>query len=260
MACGVPSDLASANAMDALTTAAASGLRSRAESLDMLANNIANASSAGFKADREFYNLYTSAEASTGDDGTAPSNQLPVIERHWTDFSQGTLTTTGNPLDLALTGGGFFLVQTPTGTLYTRDGNFRLSPDGKLQTQLGYPVLSSERKPIVLDPSQEIDISGDGTIQQGGEQVATLGVASFQDLNELEKQGSNYYRFSLSSLPPQLAAPDVHQGALESANAQPAEAAVRLVGVMRQFEMLQKAMNIGSDMCRRSIEEVAKVV
>jgi flagellar basal-body rod protein FlgF len=246
--------------MDALTIAAASGLRSRAESLDMLANNIANASSAGFKADREFYNLYTSAEASAGDDGSAPANQLPVIERHWTDFSQGTLTTTGNPLDLALTGGGFFLVQTPNGTLYTRDGNFRLSPDGKLQTQDGYAVLSSERKPIVLDPSQEIDISSDGTIQQGGEQVAVLGIASFQDLNALEKQGSNYYRFRLSSLPPQLAAPDVHQGALESANAQPAEAAVRLVAVMRQFEMLQKAMNIGGDMCRRSIEEVAKVV
>ncbi len=226
----------------------------------MLANNIANASSAGFKADQEFYNLYTAADASAGDDGGVSANELPMIERHWTDFSQGTLTTTGNPLDLALAGGGFFLVGTPSGTLYTRDGNFRLAPDGTLETQDGQPVLSSERKPIVLDPSQEIDIGSDGSIQQGGEQVAMLGIAAFSDLQELQKQGANYYRFTLSSLPPQLTSPEVHQGALESANAQPAEAAIRLVGVMRQFEMLQKAMNIGGDMSRRSIEEVAKVV
>ncbi len=244
--------------MDALTTAAASGLRSRAESLDMLSNNIANASAAGFKADREFYNLYTAAEPDAASADSA--SQLPVIERHWTDFAQGTLAKTSNPLDLALSGGGFFLVGAPSGTLYTRNGNFRLSQAGRLETQEGYPVLSSERKPIPLDPSQAVDIAPDGTISQGGQEVAQLGVAAFSDLAALEKQGQNYFRFGVSALPPQLATPEIHQGSLETSNAQPAEAAVHLVGIMRQFEMLQKAMNIGADMNRRSIEEVAKVV
>src|SRR5579863_3916134 len=103
--------------MDSLTVAAASGMRSRTESLDMLANNIANASSAGFKADREFYGLYTAAEAEGSANSALP--QLPLVARHWTDFSQGSLSPTGNSLDLALAGNGFFTVQTASGPLYT---------------------------------------------------------------------------------------------------------------------------------------------
>src|SRR6476620_7268767 len=103
--------------MDRLSAMAASGLRSRMESLDLLANNIANASTSGFKADREFYNLYMAAEQEGGD--SAPSVQ-PVIEKHWTDFSQGALTATANPLDVALSGPGFFGVAGPSGAMYTR--------------------------------------------------------------------------------------------------------------------------------------------
>src|ERR1700690_2723679 len=93
-------------AMDTLTIAAAGGMRARMESLDMLANNLANTETGGYKTDREFYNLYVSAEAAGLGDG--PAATLPVIERPWTDFSQGTLRATGSPLDLALSGKGFF--------------------------------------------------------------------------------------------------------------------------------------------------------
>ena len=92
--------------MDPLTAIAASGLRARMESLDMLANNIANASTGGYKADREFYNLYTSPEAA-GDDSLST---MPLIERPWVDHSQGILHTTGNALDVAISGKGFFAV------------------------------------------------------------------------------------------------------------------------------------------------------
>jgi flagellar basal-body rod protein FlgF len=243
--------------MDSLTTAAASGMRSRSESLEMLANNIANATSTGFKEDREFYGLYTAAEADAG--SASPAPELPVIERHWTNFSQGTLTNTGNPFDLALAGGGFFIAQSPGGALYTRNGNFRLSPSGQIETQDGYPVLSSDAKPILVDPSRPVQITPDGSVQQDGQLVAQIGVADISDPSVLSKQGQTYFRFSASQPPPQLAAPEIHQAALESANAQPAEAAVKLVGVLRQFEMLQKAMSMGTDMNRRAIEEVAKL-
>src|SRR5215213_8626224 len=91
--------------MDALSVSAASGMRSRMEALDLLANNIANSSTTGYKADREFYNLYVAPEAM--DTGEMPTT-APVVERHWTDFSQGTTSPTGNSLDLALSGKGFF--------------------------------------------------------------------------------------------------------------------------------------------------------
>src|SRR5260370_4306311 len=102
--------------MDQLTATAASGMRSRIESLDLLANNISNASTAGYKSDREFYGLYTSAEADT-------QATLPNIERNWTDFSQGMVKDTGNPLDVALSGRGFLTPDSPTGTLSTRNGS-----------------------------------------------------------------------------------------------------------------------------------------
>src|SRR5205085_9687154 len=111
--------------MDPLTAVAASGLRARMESLELLANNVANASTGGYKADREFYGLYRAPEADS-------VSTIPLIERPWIDHSQGTLHGTGNPLDVAVSGRGFFSVERPHGPLYTRNGTFRLARDGKL--------------------------------------------------------------------------------------------------------------------------------
>jgi flagellar hook-basal body protein len=119
--------------MDPLTTSAANGMRARLESLDLLANNIANSSAPGFKADREFFGTYLSEEAAESPDGTNPPI-LPVIERNWTDFAQGSMTPTGGPLDVALNGKGFFVATSPSGSVFTRDGSFRLSKDGQLET------------------------------------------------------------------------------------------------------------------------------
>ena len=116
--------------MDAMSIAAASGMRSRMDSLEMLANNLANAATDGFKSDREGYGLYLAPEAA-GAESSLPAT-LPVVERHWTDFGQGLLHSTGNALDLALSGKGFFVVGGPNGPLYTRNGSFRLSPAGRV--------------------------------------------------------------------------------------------------------------------------------
>ena len=145
--------------MDALTSAAAAGMRSRIESLDMLANNIANSSAPGFKADREFYSVYISAEAMESAEGTTT---MPVIERQWTDFQQGALTPTHNALDLGLNGNGFFIADSSSGKIFTRNGSFRLSAQGQLQTSDGHAVLDANEKPIVLDSTKSIDVSPQG--------------------------------------------------------------------------------------------------
>src|ERR1022692_898081 len=103
--------------MDNISISAASGMRARMESLELLANNLANVETGGFKADREFYSLYTSADASA-DPQTGVETTLPVIENHWTDLAQGDFHVTGNPLDFAIDGGGLFAVQTPRGVRY----------------------------------------------------------------------------------------------------------------------------------------------
>src|SRR4051812_1978263 len=111
--------------MDNLTIAATSGLRSRMESLDLLANNLANAGTHGFKRDQEFYSLYSGADSEDAMNGGA-SSTLPTIEKQWTDFTPGTIQVTGNPLDIAIGGEGFLAVSGPNGTLYTRAGNLQV--------------------------------------------------------------------------------------------------------------------------------------
>jgi flagellar basal-body rod protein FlgF len=245
--------------MDPLTSLAASGMRSRIESLDMLANNIANASAPGFKADREFYSVYMSSEAADSPDGTSPAT-MPMIQRQWTDFAQGVLTPTNNSLDLALSGKGFFMASSASGPIFTRNGSFRVSSQGQLETSDGHAVLDKNGKPIILDPARPIDIAPDGVVNQDGQELAQINVVDFKDPGSLVKRGSNYFSVDLSTISPDPAPQtEVVQGQLEGANSQPAEAAVRLVNIMRQFESLQKAMSIGSDMNRRAVEEVAKV-
>src|SRR5437763_8237778 len=158
--------------MDQLTVTAASGMRSRIEALDLLANNIANTGTAGYKADREFYNLYSAAEA----DG---QTTLPNIERNWTDFSQGIVKETGNPLDVALSGRGFLTVDSPTGPLYTRNGSLRISPAGVLGTAEGYPLRADtptgriEARP----DGGSLQIGKDGSVIQDGQTLGTLTLA-----------------------------------------------------------------------------------
>lgn len=246
--------------MDALTIAAASGLRARMESLEMLANNLANQATEGFKADREFYSLYISPEAAAATvNGESPHGAvLPVIERHWTDFTQGSLKPTKNPLDLALSGPGFFAVNGPTGPLYTRSGNFRIAAPGVLATADGFPLRAVGGGSIPVSAGKQIEVAADGTVTEEGQVVGQLEIVDFRDRRLLIKRGKNFFE-APAGAERIAAAGQVRQGALESSNVSAAEAAVRLVSVLRQFEMLQKAIGIGAEMNRRAVEEVARV-
>ncbi|HXB69090.1 MAG TPA: flagellar basal-body rod protein FlgF [Candidatus Acidoferrales bacterium] len=239
-----------------MTATAASGLRARMESLDLLANNVANASTDGYKADREFYSLYVAPEAEDNN----PNATMPVIEKPWVDLSQGDIHSTGGPLDVALTGKGFFSVKGPGGPLYTRNGSFRLAGDGKLVTSDGYAVQTSKGAALTLQPARPIEIASDGTVSQDGTVIGQLEVVDFTSSAGLAKQGSNYFRVADPTA--RATAPSgtvVGQGKLEGSNSGAAQAAVRLIGVMRQFEMMQKALTLGNEMNRRAVEEVAKV-
>jgi flagellar basal-body rod protein FlgF len=245
--------------MDPLTSAAASGIRARIESLDMLANNIANASAPGFKADREYFGQYLSTEAADSPEGTTPT-VLPVVERQWTNFAQGSLMDTGNPLDVALSGKGFFVANGPGGPVFTRDGSMQVSPQGLLVSLDGYPVQGADGKPISLDRSLPVEITPDGTVRQNGQDISQLAVVDFADPSVLAKRGNNYFGIDVSTVQPAPASNvQIQQGKLEAANDQPAESAVRLVNILRQFESLQKAMSIGAEMNKRAVEEVARV-
>jgi flagellar basal body rod protein FlgG len=222
------------------------------ESLDLLANNMANGSTGGYKADREFYSLYVSPEAQAD----APST-MPVVEHPWIDLSQGVLQATGNPLDIAISGKGFFSVAGPRGPLYTRAGNFHLA-NGQIVTSDGYAVTGTNGQPLRATGAGAIEISPDGTVQQDGNAIGQLQLVDFPAA-AISKRGSTYFQPADSSARPTPATgATVEQGKLEGSNSGGAEGAVKLVGIMRQFEMLQKAVSLGNDMNKQAIEQVAK--
>ncbi|HLW77542.1 MAG TPA: flagellar basal-body rod protein FlgF [Bryobacteraceae bacterium] len=243
--------------MDTTSAMAAAGLRSRMQELDMLANNLANTGTGGFKLDREFYSLFSAADNDV--DGEASTDTMPMIRKQWTDFAQGTLTPTGNPLDLAISGKGFFAVQAPAGNLYTRNGSFKISADGTIATGDGYPVLSVDGAPIQLPGQGAVTVGTDGTVSQAGQPVAQLQLSDFTDRTLLTKVGNSYFQTAPKQKPVAAAEAEIQQGQVEGSNVAPAESAVRLVGVMRQFEMLQKAIMVTSDMDKKSLDEVARV-
>ena len=244
--------------MDPLLTAAAAGLRSKAESLDILANNLANANTGGFKADLERFTRY-SGEGAESDPafGLNSPNWIPDMDRHWIDFTEGVAERTGRNLDLAIEGKGFFSVAGPQGKLYTRNGNFETRPDGTLVTGQGYAVLDATGAAIKVDPTRELQITSTGAIFQQGEQVATIPLYETDGQDGVSKFGLNYFSWSKPARP--LGEVTIRQGSLEGANVSAAQSAVRLVTIMRQFESLQRAVSMSAEMNRRSVEEVARV-
>lgn len=246
--------------MDAFGIAAASGLRSRMEALEIIANNMANATTAGFKADRERYGLYWADESvSALDHGRGGAGASPTIESNWIDFSQGAFSRTGSPTHAALSGDGFFSVQRGDSVVFTRNGEFQLSANGTLVNTEGLAVLGVTGQPIRVDPSRPFEIRGDGTVVQSGAASGQLRIASFADSRRLEKIGHNYFRWPGEEREISRSTAQVVQGAVESANTGPADGAIRMVTVLRQFESLQRAMQLGGEMSKRLVEEVAKV-
>ncbi|MEO8026421.1 MAG: flagellar hook basal-body protein [Bryobacteraceae bacterium] len=246
-----------AAAMDSLLISTASGMKARMESLEMLANNLANLSTSGFKLDRESFSLYASPEAESGN-GSNTISQSPILERHRTDLSQGSLTETGSPLTVGLSGPGFLRVTKGSDLVYTRNGQLRIGAAGSLETSEGYGLRNRQGKPIIVDPLQAVDIDRQGIIRQGNHEIGQIDLVAVDNPDQMEKLGATYFMVSPSASVHSSDA-EVRQGYIENSNVNPADASIRLVSVMRQFEMLQRAMQLGADMNRKAIDEVAKV-
>lgn len=250
--------------MDSGLYAAYTGVLSRTQALDSVANNLANANTNGFRAQREFFRgVMAGAMESDEQVGAIDQavNSYGILGGSTSDLAQGELTATGNPLDLALRGQGFFGIQTATGTRYTRDGSFLRASDGTLTTQQGEPVLDTNGKKIQL-PTGDVHLAADGTISvstpDGNAIVATLGRFQFE-ASQLIPEGTN--RFSvIQGATPQASSAQVQQGAIEGANQDAAHGTMQLLLVQRQAEMMQKMLNIfANDFDKTAAEEIGKV-
>ncbi|HEY9233442.1 MAG TPA: flagellar basal-body rod protein FlgF [Phenylobacterium sp.] len=226
--------------------------------LDIVANNIANMDTTGFKVESLMVETEPAAPAQTFG---APRPVKFVLDRSvGRDFGQGTLRSTGATFDLGLQGDGFFRIQTAVGEQYTRDGRFHMDPDGRLVTEDGQTLMGEGGGEIVIDPKLgPVSIAKDGTVSQGRELLGKIAVARFGELSVLEKVGENRYR-NTSNAQPQ-AAPDtqIHQGMLEGSNVKPIAEITRMIEVTRAYESMAKMMDSNAELSRRSIERMGKL-
>jgi flagellar basal-body rod protein FlgF len=228
--------------MDSGFYAACTGLISKTDALDLTASNIANLNTTGYKGQLEFYR---SLEAQMGNRRLSPLNQAVnnygVLGGAVLDMKAGEFQKTGNDLDLALKSSGFFVVQTPAGTRYTRNGNFHTDTAGRLLTATGDRVMG-DQGPLEL-PGGTITISSDGTVSQQGVVVAQLKVVNFKPGTPLAPEGNSYYAAPPGSEQP-ADDPNISQGMLESSNLDPVAASIGLMTLQRQAQLLEQAMSI----------------
>ena len=229
--------------MDSGYYAAMSGLVARTEALDTAAANLANAQTPGYRAEREFFRSMLLGPDALDSQLGRTVNNFGLLGGDQLSMAQGALQATGNPLDLAIEGQGFFLVQTPNGPRYTRDGGFHRAQSGQLVTEAGEPVLTATGQPILVPPG-EVTVGGDGAISVAGGVVATVGLFTFPAGTQLSPEGANHYVSpqGVATVPAKDAT--VRQGAIESANQDVIQGSLDLIVMQRQAEMMQKAVTL----------------
>jgi flagellar basal-body rod protein FlgF len=233
--------------------------------LDVVANNVANVNTAGFKADHTLFEEYLSPGAHE-DNFMRGDRRLSYVQDRGTfrDFSQGATDQTKNPLDVAIDGGGFLVVQTAGGERYTRDGGLQMNGQGQLVTAGGNPVLGTAG-PIIFQPTDhDINIAADGTItvQEGtsrtDSQRGQLRLVSFPEAQKLLKEGSNLYASGEGAAQPDTKS-SIHQGFIEKSNVSGVAEMSRMIEVTRAYTQIATMLQQESDLHKSAIEKLSEV-
>lgn len=228
--------------MDSGYYAACAGLAAQTQALELVANNLANIGTSGYRGEQAtFRSLLAGSGPVASNPLNAAMNNFGVLGGSRIDRTSGSLSSTGNPLDLAVAGTGFLVVQSPGGTLYTRNGSFHRTSEGNLVTAQGDPVMG-DQGPITL-PSGSVTVSSDGTISVDGAVVGQLRLAEFAPDTPLTAAGNALYSAPAgSALPP--ASSTLRQGMLEESNVSSVQGVVQLITLQRNAEMMQRALGL----------------
>lgn len=229
--------------MDSGYYAAMTGLVARSQALDTAASNLANAQTPGYRAEREYFRSVLLGPDALDSQLGRTVNNYGLLGGDTLNLAQGALQQTGNPLDLAIEGQGFFAIQTVNGVRYTRDGGFHRSQTGALVTEAGEPVLSASGKTIELPPG-EPSVGADGALSIAGGVVAAVGLFTFPQGTQLTPEGANRYVVPQAVKPMAAKDASVHQGAIEAANQDVVQGTMDLIVMQRQAEMMQKALTV----------------
>lgn len=237
---------------------ALSGSLTAMKRLDVISNNLANVNTPGFKKDKM---AFESMLAGNVNPPLVPQGSTadPILQKEnlYIDYSSGPVAQTGNALDLAIDGDGFFVISTPNGPAYTRQGNFRSSADGTLVTADGYPVLG-DGGPVKL-PGGTIDVGSDGLVTVDGVPSGTLSLVDFPKPYKLTKTGSALFVPSDPQAKPQQATGNVRQGHLEGSNVETITEMVQMIETSRYFETCQRVIRGVDDMASKAANDIGRL-
>jgi flagellar basal-body rod protein FlgF len=235
--------------------------------MDVIANNVANVNTNGFKADRSLFAEYLMPTAREDNFVAGRDRRLShVIDRAtFHDFAQGSPDQTKNPLDVAIGGDGMFVVQTPAGERYTRDGSFQIDNQGQLVNASGYPVLGNNGPIRFQQTDKQINIAADGTITvlEGTNRIdsirAKLRIVNFTQPQRLRKEGSNLYSLGEGNAAQADTKSVLHQGFIERSNVNSIHEMSRLIEVSRTYTQIASMLQQQHDLHRTAIDKLAEV-
>jgi flagellar basal-body rod protein FlgF len=225
--------------------------------LDIVANNIANADTTGFKVEQLLVGEEVGQRARNA--FVRPGVSFVMDNGVGRDFSQGALSQTGRTLDFAIEGeGAFFRVQDGSNEAYTRDGSFTVDAQGRLMTEGGHPVMGDGGE-IILNPELgQVSVGADGTISQDGETVGRLSVVRFDALGVLEKGGDGLYRNASNAVAQEAPDARIRQGMLEGSNVNPILEITNLIEIQRAYESVTRMIEGNTDLSRRAVERLGR--
>jgi flagellar basal-body rod protein FlgF len=224
--------------------------------METISNNLANMNTPAFKGEHTMFTEYLQKVRSPD----RPFGDKVAFVRDvstYRDMKEGALTQTENPLDVALKGDGFMVVDTPSGPRYTRNGHFRLDEAGQVVTADGHAVLASNDQPIFIAPNEKnISISKDGTVSTETGRVGKIRVVRFENAQDLRKTAGGLYESA--SQPQDVDRPEVVQGMAEESNIQPVVEVTSMIQVQRSYDAVQRMIDNEHERQRKAIDVLGR--
>lgn len=244
---------------------ATTGMMVERNKMDVLTNNIVNAETTGYKSDKIATSAFDKVMLERINDpnvsivGTnaGPYSWGTHVDEKVTDFTEGTLEETGRSTDLAISGGGFFTVETDAGDRYTRNGNFVVNSEGYLTTEDGNYVLGQSGRVWVGDDG--FTVADDGTVTASDGTTNKLSLAGFDDTAALRKQGDNLYYLYGGAAPHAATGSKVYQGMQESSNVSAADSMVNMMSVYRKYEACQRVVTMNDETLGLAVNKIGSL-
>ncbi|MDO9067793.1 MAG: flagellar basal-body rod protein FlgF [Deltaproteobacteria bacterium] len=226
--------------------------------LDIISNNLANVNTIGYKKDKmSFEGLLAGAINPPNVPQGMTADPILQKENVYIDFASGPVSQSGNPLDLAIDGDGFFTITTPDGPAYTRQGNFRMAADGTLVTSDGYPLMGQDG--VVRIQGSKVEIAAAGEIMVDGTPVGKISLVDFEKPYSLTRIGSTLFVPADPQTAPKAAQAQIRQGHVEGSNVESISEMVQMIETNRYFEACSKVIKGFDDMAARATSELGRL-